>query len=162
MRSLVDRESLSICNTVNTSLALQRVSQSRQHKFHEHIRTQMLCETFASLTLLDPDHHTLAVDVRNFERDDLGDRPAPMPPCTWGPKPPPTGESPPWGSGPPLAAADTCSADNRRNKHIAWTGQLDPGDPGCPSIALSLCRACMSFATVLAQTLNPCGQKLRP
>jgi hypothetical protein len=32
----------------------------------------MFCKTFASFTLLDSDHHALAIDVRDLEHSDLG------------------------------------------------------------------------------------------
>jgi hypothetical protein len=43
------------------------VLRSRQHKFLEHIRSQMLYTTFATLALFDAQHHALGIDIGDLQ-----------------------------------------------------------------------------------------------
>ena len=42
-----------------------------QHKFHQHIRAQMCCTTFAPFALFDSDDHSFAIDIGNFQASSL-------------------------------------------------------------------------------------------
>ena len=44
-----------------------------QHKFLEHIRSQMFYTTFAALALFDAQHHALGIDIGDLQKGNLGD-----------------------------------------------------------------------------------------
>jgi hypothetical protein len=43
------------------------VLRSRQHKFLEHIRSQMFCRTFAPLALFNAQHHAVGIDIGDLQ-----------------------------------------------------------------------------------------------
>jgi len=60
-----------VMSKTTSAVCLQGFKESSQHKTGEHIRPQMFCRTFLAFALFHAQRHALAVNVADFERDDL-------------------------------------------------------------------------------------------
>src|ERR1700724_4700605 len=67
-----ERQNLCVVN-IKKMLRWRAAAKPSQHKFHQHIRTEMLLLTFLSFALFDSDHHALAINISGFKTDCLRD-----------------------------------------------------------------------------------------